>query len=146
MITFFTMLIISQIFTDIASRNQQNGNYSSRPFQNLMVLVRDWNFQSSHAFGVASDEFMAKYGLCLPGQQIQTPPNSKIMDAAKCYRMITGFLLPHPGARITDLNESLNGQQSSVNGNSIENTSVPVFDCDDLFQIIRRRKKDSSKK
>ncbi|XP_037524034.1 atlastin-1 isoform X3 [Rhipicephalus sanguineus] len=82
---------------------------STRPFQSLMFLVRDWQFEMP--YGLAGGQQLLE-------KRLKGPPNQDRelrqlrRKLSKCFRKMHCFLMPHPG--LTVAQEGFDGRLSDI--------------------------------
>ncbi|XP_043245738.1 atlastin-1-like isoform X1 [Amphibalanus amphitrite] len=71
---------------------------SSKPFQKLLILVRDWQYAHELPLGAGCGSELIK-------EWLDTPTGKKELEKVRthirgCFGQIEGFLLPHPGQNV----------------------------------------------
>lgn len=90
-------LQLMQLFSEYGKAALENSD--SKPFQKLIVLVRDWNPQNGLDFGF-------KGGSCLIEKRMRSDPRLKSVrdDINGSFESLGCFLMHHPGDRLYEKN------------------------------------------
>lgn len=124
-----------QIYTEYGKKALEN--FNSKPFQDLVFLVRDWSWPYDSPYGYAGGENLLN-------EYMQTDSTSeselfKIRNELKsCFQKIKCFLMPHPG-KIVSTSSEFNGNLNDIDPDFVTMTKVFVED------ILSKTKIESKK-
>lgn len=82
---------------------------SMRPFQSLMFLVRDWQFEMP--YGLEGGQQLLEKRLKGPRKQDKELRKLR-RKLSECFRNMRGFLMPHPGLKVAQ--EGFDGRLSDI--------------------------------
>ncbi|KAH7940184.1 hypothetical protein HPB52_022099 [Rhipicephalus sanguineus] len=108
-IEYGMMTILAWFLTTVGSKLCDVQVGSTRPFQSLMFLVRDWQFEMP--YGLAGGQQLLE-------KRLKGPPNQDRelrqlrRKLSKCFRKMHCFLMPHPG--LTVAQEGFDGRLSDI--------------------------------
>ncbi|XP_026325487.1 uncharacterized protein LOC113234392 [Hyposmocoma kahamanoa] len=90
------------LFTEYGRMASESSN-GVKPFQKLMFLVRDWEFEYEHSYGIEGGQQLLDLRLKVTNNQAKELQDVRrcILD---CFVTSQGFLMPHPGFAIRDPN------------------------------------------
>lgn len=90
-----------QLFTEYGRLALEANDNSSKPFQTLTFLVRDWSFQYEYAYGLdGGKEILEKRLKIADRQHIELQQLRRHIRS--CFTSINCFLMPHPGLKVTN--------------------------------------------
>ncbi|VDK51652.1 unnamed protein product [Anisakis simplex] len=100
-----------QLFTEYGRLAMENS--SSKPFQSLLFLVRDWSFPYEAEYGFWGGERLLERRL-----QISEKQHVELQQLRRhirsCFDTISCFLMPHPGLKVST-SPLFRGQISEIN-------------------------------
>lgn len=102
-----------QFATDYAKfAMTNNGEQHTKPFQNLMFLIRDWNFPDDYEYGLQGGHNLLKVILKIENSQL---PELKSLRQYifESFDEISCFLMPHPGT-VVATKKNYDGQWSQI--------------------------------
>lgn len=118
-----------QLFSDYGDLATENGN---RPFQQLLFLVRDWQFPFEYDYGRKGGEDLLQERL---GTNDKPTDLKSVRDhISRCFENIGCFLMPHPGMQIVT-NSQFDGKIRDLNEdfrNNIEQLVPQLFAPENL--------------
>lgn len=110
-----------QLFSEIG---RMAANDRRRPFQNLLFLVRDWNYHQEHAYGlVGGQEFLDERLATSEDQESEL--RSLRYHLRACFDEMQCFLMPYPGRRVTSDN-NFTGQLKEIEEDFVENLKILI--------------------
>ncbi|XP_077534030.1 atlastin-2-like [Haemaphysalis longicornis] len=92
-------------------RMAQNQQSDEKPFQKLMILVRDWGFVQSYSYGAKGGEAFVKERLKTSAEKREQKALRELL--ASCFEHIDCFLMPYPGKEVAT-GESVEGYLPSM--------------------------------
>lgn len=114
-----------QIFLDygkVAIKKSENKN---KPFQTLIFLIRDWQWEDKFPFGAKGGKRFLDSKLSTSGKKEELVKVRK--DILSCFERIKCFLMPYPGCKIA------NGRHAK----QINDIAAPFCDCmEELVKIL----------
>lgn len=93
------------------------------PFQQLLFLIRDWNFSYRYEYGpVGGNRMITEYLQTFESQHEELKSVRKYLR--ECFSEIECFLMPHPGMNISD--EHFDGKLEDISQDFITNIDTLV--------------------
>uniref|UniRef100_A0A1A8R0G4 Atlastin GTPase 2 n=1 Tax=Nothobranchius pienaari TaxID=704102 RepID=A0A1A8R0G4_9TELE len=100
-----------QLFTEYGRLAMED--VSSKPFQSLMFLIRDWSYPYDHDYGLEGGNAFLKKRLQVKEKQHEELQNVR-KHVHSCFSSISCFLLPHPGLNVAT-NKYFDGRLRDIN-------------------------------
>ena len=93
----------------LALKDKHSDESGSRPFQSLILLVRDWPYSYEYEYGFDSIRLDGEETLLQ--KRLQDRGDREKSDSLKSYFEMSCFLMPHPGLQVNhpQFAGSLNG-------------------------------------
>ncbi|XP_065836578.1 atlastin-2-like [Oscarella lobularis] len=99
-----------ELFVKYGELALEGSSASSKPFQNLTFLIRDWSWPRESKYGYEGGrDYLAR---CF---QERSSPNLTHQHVQQCFDALTCFLMPHPGFEVTE-NEQFEGRLPDIRG------------------------------
>ena len=83
-----------QFFAECGRMSKDNAQ--EKPFQDLLFLIRDWNFTEDHAFGSQGGNALVEKRLNSTREGLK----QREKDIKAFFTSVSGFLLPYPGKAV----------------------------------------------
>ncbi|XP_066534844.1 atlastin-2 isoform X2 [Hoplias malabaricus] len=100
-----------QLFTEYGRLALEQ--FSEKPFQKLMFLIRDWCYPYEHEYGLDGGNRFLERRLQVKQNQHQELQNVRT-HIHSCFSSIDCFLLPHPGLNVA-INRDFDGKLRDIN-------------------------------
>ncbi|RZC42285.1 GBP domain containing protein, partial [Asbolus verrucosus] len=114
-----------EFFTKYGQMILDNSEYSGPPFQNLLFLVRDWQWPHEREFGIKGGKQLLNHVLNTDDNDL----NSEIMEQRKniknVFEKINCCLLPHPGTQVAT-DPKFQGELQDVDHKFLENIEMLI--------------------
>lgn len=110
-----------QLFSEYGRMVAQDGE---KPFQELLFLVRDWNFPYEHEYGLGGGQALLDDRLNIYDDQ-ESEHKFLRNHVISCYNQIRCFLMPSPGSKVTT-SQNFVGKLSEIEDDFKKNLKVLV--------------------
>jgi len=96
---------------------QQNSNSitNNKPFQRMVFLIRDWQYQTEHPYGSQGGQRYIDSYLDVTNKGIeQGELNERRKHVRECISQVQCYLMPHPGKKVANGEGNYDGRLSGM--------------------------------
>ncbi|KAL3320650.1 Atlastin-3, partial [Cichlidogyrus casuarinus] len=102
-----------QLFTEYGRLASESG-FDSKPFENLLFLIRDWCYKHEYDYGFEGGQKLLDKRLDIDDDDTHSELKNLRIHLKSCFSRLYCFLLPHPGMEVAS-DPNFDGKLKDIN-------------------------------